>query len=54
MNAKAQRILSEALALPEKDRADLAGELLESLDALRDEDAEAAWAEEICESAAAA
>lgn len=47
MNAKAQRILAEALALPETDRADLVAELLESLDAVRDEDAESAWTAEI-------
>jgi putative addiction module component (TIGR02574 family) len=47
MNAEAQRILTEALALPENDRADLAAELLESLDALRDQDADAAWTKEI-------
>ena len=47
MNAKARRILSEALTLPEKERADLAAELIESLDTARDDNVEAAWAEEI-------
>jgi putative addiction module component (TIGR02574 family) len=47
MNAEAQRLLAEALALPENDRADLAAELLESLDVLRDEDADVAWTKEI-------
>lgn len=47
MNTDAKRILVEALGLPENDRADLATELLESLDSVRDEDAEAAWASEI-------
>ena len=47
MNAKAQRILSEALTLTENERADLAAELIESLDTACDDNVEAAWAEEI-------
>lgn len=45
MDSKA--ILLEALRLPEPERAALAGELIESLDAEVDVDAEAAWATEI-------
>ena len=41
------RLLEEALRLPAEARAALAGSLLESLDENCDEDAEAAWAEEI-------
>ena len=41
------RLLEEALRLPAEARAALAGTLLESLDESSDEDAEAAWAEEI-------
>ena len=40
-------LLREASQLPEADRAELAGRLLESLDGEPDEDVEAAWAEEI-------
>ena len=41
------KLLEEALRLPAEARAALAGSLLESLDEDCDEDAEAAWAEEI-------
>ena len=41
------KLLEEALRLPAEARAALAGTLLESLDESSDEDAEAAWAEEI-------
>lgn len=44
---KAQEPLNKALALPAKERADLAGSLIESLDQTVDENAEAAWQEEI-------
>jgi putative addiction module component (TIGR02574 family) len=47
MNATAQEILATALRLPEKDRADLAASLIESLDEAFDRSARAAWAEEI-------
>jgi putative addiction module component (TIGR02574 family) len=40
-------ILKDALALPAKARAALAGSLLESLDTEVDEDAERAWAIEV-------
>jgi putative addiction module component (TIGR02574 family) len=44
---EAQELLKKALALPDKERADLAGTLIESLDQTVDENAEAAWQEEI-------
>jgi putative addiction module component (TIGR02574 family) len=47
MNAAAQEILATALQLPDKDRADLAASLIESLDEAVDPNAQAAWAEEI-------
>jgi putative addiction module component (TIGR02574 family) len=47
MMQEAQELLKKALALPEKERADLAGSLIESLDTSVDENAEAAWQEEI-------
>src|SRR5712692_450267 len=40
-------ILHEAAALPERDRATLAGLLIESLDPEPEADVEAAWSEEI-------
>ena len=47
MMQEAQKLLKQALAVPEKERADLAGNLIESLDQTVDENAEAAWQEEI-------
>jgi len=47
MTRKAQQILREALSLPPKARADLAGTLLHSLDVVDDPDVEEAWAAEI-------
>jgi len=47
MTADTSKLLEEALKLPVEARAALAGSLLESLDETVDEDAEAAWAEEI-------
>ncbi len=44
---EAQELLKEALALPEKERADLAGSLIDSLDSAVDANTEAAWQEEI-------
>ena len=43
----ALELLQKALALPEADRAALAGSLLESLDQVVDADAEVAWRDEI-------
>jgi hypothetical protein len=45
--ARAKDLLSEALELPEKERADLAGRLILSLHPDADPDVEAAWAKEI-------
>jgi putative addiction module component (TIGR02574 family) len=42
-----EEILKEALRLPEKERAKLAGQILESLDDEDEGEVEAAWAEEI-------
>jgi putative addiction module component (TIGR02574 family) len=50
MTSRAQEILREALALPLDERADVAAELLASLDDVAEErpaDVEAAWAAEI-------
>jgi putative addiction module component (TIGR02574 family) len=47
MTQDAQELLKKALALPDKERADLAGSLIDSLDDTVDENAEAAWQEEI-------
>lgn len=40
-------LLKRALALPDNERAELAGTLIDSLDPQIDDDAEAAWQEEI-------
>jgi len=47
MNAPAQKLLEDALRLPQRDRAELAASLIDSLDPGVDEDAPAAWASEI-------
>ena len=47
MMQEAQELLKKALALPDKESADLAGSLIDSLDDTVDENAEAAWQEEI-------
>lgn len=50
MSARTQELLREALALPVSERADVAAQLLASLDDTAGEnraDVEAAWAEEI-------
>ena len=47
MMQEAQELLKKALALPDKERADLAGSLIDSLDDTVDENAEAAWQEEV-------
>ncbi len=46
MTTNAQKLLADALTLPPNDRAELAAELLASLDEM-EPDVEAAWAEEI-------
>ncbi|MHB1038652.1 MAG: addiction module protein [Pirellulales bacterium] len=47
MNATAQKILVEALVLSESERAELAAELIDSLDACADADAQEAWGAEV-------
>ncbi|MGD0183243.1 MAG: addiction module protein [Terriglobales bacterium] len=47
MMPETQELLKKALALPEKERADLAGTLIESLDETVDENPEAGRQEEI-------
>jgi putative addiction module component (TIGR02574 family) len=47
MSKTAQKVLDEALRLELSERAELAAELLASLDGEADEDVEAAWAAEI-------
>ena len=44
---EAQELLKKALALPDKERAELAGTLIGSLDPTVDEDTDAAWQVEI-------
>ncbi len=43
MTQQASELLQKALSLSEEERAELAGSLIESLDATVDEAAEAAW-----------
>jgi putative addiction module component (TIGR02574 family) len=47
MTQQASELLQKALSLSEEERAELAGSLLDSLDASVDQAAEAAWNEEI-------
>jgi putative addiction module component (TIGR02574 family) len=47
MTQEAQELLRKALALPDKERAELAGNLISSLDATVDPDADAAWQQEV-------
>ena len=47
MNAKLKDLFDAASELPDRDRAELAGMLLETLDGEPDPDVEAAWAEEV-------
>jgi hypothetical protein len=47
MTQQVARLLQDALLLPEGERGDLAAALIESLDPAVDDDAEAAWGEEI-------
>ncbi len=51
MTANAQKVFDDALTLPANDRAELAAELLASLDAV-EAGVEAAWAAEIARRAA--
>jgi putative addiction module component (TIGR02574 family) len=47
MTQDAHELLQKALALPENERAELAGNLIASLDATIDQDADAAWQQEV-------
>ena len=47
MSCDAVNVLEAAMRLPEEERADLAARLLDSLDPQVDDDAPAAWDEEI-------
>ena len=47
MNTTAQELLEIALRLPDRERADLAASLIESLDQPFDADARNAWAAEV-------
>ena len=47
MTQEAHDLLQKALALPENERAELAGNLLSSLDTTVDQDVDAAWQEEV-------
>jgi hypothetical protein len=47
MSGRAQKVLGEALGLSDEERADVALELVASLDGPRDADAEDAWVIEI-------
>ena len=47
MNPTTQKLLQEALGLSDRDRADLAAELLVSLDTNTDDDAEQLWQAEV-------
>jgi putative addiction module component (TIGR02574 family) len=47
MVERTQELLEKALALPEKERAALAGTLIESLEPVTDAEAESAWQEEV-------
>ena len=47
MTQDAHELLQKALALPENERAELAGTLISSLDAVIDPDVDAAWQQEV-------
>jgi len=47
MTQEAHELLQKALALPENERAELAGNLISSLDAAADQDVDAAWKQEV-------
>ncbi len=53
MTRAAQAILRDALALPETDRAEVAGTLLDSLEPAPEPDVEQAWREEVAARVAA-
>jgi len=47
MTQEVRELLQKALALPENERAELAGNLISSLDATVDPDVDAAWQQEV-------
>ena len=47
MTSEASELLQKALALPDSERAELAGNLIASLDTIVDQDADTAWQEEV-------
>jgi len=47
MTQEVRELLQKALALPENERAELAGNLIYSLDATVDPDVDAAWQQEV-------
>ena len=47
MTKPAEKVLSEALTLDTRERAEIAAQLIASLDGEPDEDVEAAWAAEV-------
>ncbi|MGB9490995.1 MAG: addiction module protein [Terriglobales bacterium] len=47
MTHEAHELLQKALTLPDKERAELAGNLIASLEAIQDPDVDAAWQDEI-------
>jgi putative addiction module component (TIGR02574 family) len=47
MTQEARELLEKALALPDNERAELAGNLISSLDATVDPDVDAAWQAEV-------
>ena len=47
MTREAKEILERALALPDNERAEVAGNLIASLDTALDPDADAAWQDEV-------
>jgi putative addiction module component (TIGR02574 family) len=54
MRQEVENVLREALSLPEIDRAEIAGALLESLEPSADSDVEAAWRQEVAKRIAVA
>ncbi len=53
MERSAEAVLKEALTLPEADRADIAGALLESLQPAEEADVETVWRQEVATRVAA-
>ena len=47
MTQEAHELLQKALALPDHERAELAGNLIASLDATIDQDVDASWQQEV-------